>query len=187
MGERIRVSYEVEMAWADRFLPTMKRIIGPHLLEPSPFEIDTKQAADLVVLRARNITIACRVRRLRYLAAFGDQFTIRYALESGYETEHSKIIKGWADWMFYAFAASDSDYRIDFAKWTLLDLSAFRAHLIIDHKRQHVKAEKKWNNDGTALIAYRISSFSGDPSLVIAQSDRIQPQINSREGLSANG
>lgn len=166
------MSYEAQRAWSDRFIPTMKKIIGPHLLESSPFEIDTQQAADLVVMRAKNLTVACRVRRHNYLASYGDQFTIRYAIDSGRQTEHSKIINGWADWMFYAFTF-ENEYRLDFAKWTLIDLSAFRAHLILNHKRQHIKAEKKWNGDGSQLIAYRISSFQGDPQLVVAQSEGV--------------
>lgn len=58
------MSYTDDRAWSDRYLPIMRQLIGPHLLMPSPLEVDAKQAADLIVLRGRDMTIACRVRRV---------------------------------------------------------------------------------------------------------------------------
>jgi hypothetical protein len=56
-------------------------------------EQDTREAADLVVLRARDVTIACRVRRPKY-AMYRDQFTIRLHRATGTMTEYEKIIDG---------------------------------------------------------------------------------------------
>ena len=43
------MGYELDRSWSDRFIPAMRQIIGPHLLEPSSFDVDTKQATDLVM------------------------------------------------------------------------------------------------------------------------------------------
>ena len=40
------MSYAEDRAWSDRYLPIMRQLIGPHLLMPSPLEVDAKQAAE---------------------------------------------------------------------------------------------------------------------------------------------
>ena len=67
----------------------------------TPDEIDQKQAADLMVLTAGNVKIACRLRRRGYVEKYRYEFTIRALRDSGAETELSKITNGWGDWMFY--------------------------------------------------------------------------------------
>lgn len=69
------MGYESDRAWSDQFIPAMRQIIGPFLLEPSSFEVDTKQASDLVVLRARDQMVACRVRRQGYAERYPYEFT----------------------------------------------------------------------------------------------------------------
>jgi hypothetical protein len=55
-------AYRRDRAWSDAFIPAIKKIVGPYLLEPSSFEIDAQQATDLIVLLARDLRIAARVR-----------------------------------------------------------------------------------------------------------------------------
>jgi hypothetical protein len=134
--------YARDRKWSDTYIPELRRLIGPHLLAPSSLEQDTREAADLVVLRARDVTIACRVRRPKY-AMYRDQFTIRLHRATGTMTEYEKIIDGWGDWLFYLIRDFDS---IDFAD--------------ID------------NNDGrTSFRAYYIASFPSSPPLIIASSN----------------
>ncbi|MFD1158921.1 hypothetical protein [Roseovarius aestuarii] len=45
------------------FLPQIKRIVGCHLLETEPDPLDWHQATDLLMLDARDMRIAARVRR----------------------------------------------------------------------------------------------------------------------------
>ncbi|MGH8773468.1 MAG: hypothetical protein ACREV2_20180 [Burkholderiales bacterium] len=117
--------YRSDRCFADRFIPEMKRIIGPYLLCEATFEVDTERASDLVVLKARDMAIACRVRRPGYAERYPWDFTLRAHRDSGTKTELEKIQDGWADWMFYAHA-KDGETPI-FAQWFLLDLNAFRA------------------------------------------------------------
>jgi hypothetical protein len=163
------MSYQVDRAWSDRFLPELRRLIGPHLLVPSSLEQDTKQVADLVVLRGRDLMIACRVRRPGYATLFPNQFTIRSRRDNGAKTELSKITDGWGDWFFYGHA--DTDER-GIALWWLIDLSAWRAHLIRDgqRKQKHIRHGDRSNGDGTCFHWFDIGSFQSHPPLLIAQS-----------------
>jgi hypothetical protein len=55
------MSYLHDREWSDPYIPAIKAIVGQYLLVESPIEVDQRQAADLIVLNARNLTIACRV------------------------------------------------------------------------------------------------------------------------------
>jgi hypothetical protein len=162
-------AYAQNRQWSDQYIPAIKRIVGPYLVEESPLEIDRKQAADLITLRAKNLCIACRVRRNGYLPQYDNQFTLRCQLESGSTTEEEKIINGWGDWMFYGHAFPDDMDVKDFVRWFLIDLSAWRAHLILKGKRDKIRPERRGNGDGTYFRVYRIDQFEGDPPLLIAE------------------
>lgn len=163
-----RARYTSQRRWSDQFIPAIKKIVGPHLLEESSFEVDTKQAADLVVVRAKNLTIAARIRRATYYQNrnFRYQFTIR-SVNNGYKTELQKITDGWGDWMLYGFAASDSDNETEIDHWRLLDLDVFRSSCI----RKTYTVRRGDNGDGTAFVAFDIPSFPSE--LVIATSEDI--------------
>lgn len=162
--------YHSDRCFADRFIPEMKRVIGPYLLEPSAFEMDAEQATDLVVLKAKDIRIACRVRRPGYLDLYPWQFTIRAARDSGAKTELKKIQEGWGDWMFYGHAKEDDEPIL--AQWFLLDLNAFRYQLSLDgyrkDERRHILRGKKPNGDGTHFAWFDVRSFDPEPPLLIA-------------------
>jgi hypothetical protein len=143
------MSYQSDRAWSDGFIPAIKRIVGPHLLEPSSLKVDTQQAADLVVLTGRNLTIAARVRRPGFADAFPYQFTIRAQRASGARTELQKIIDRWGDWFLYGHALSD----VDIGRWMLIDLHSFRAarsrRIIPDNM-----CGMKKNTDGRTTFAW---------------------------------
>lgn len=163
MGQRISMSWQSDKSWSDRFIPEFRAVVGPNLLVPSTLEQDRLEAADLVVLRGRDLTIACRVRRPGYLA-YKHQFTIRCHRDSGAKTELEKIVEGWGDWMLYGHADED-EKRLAF--WMLLDLDAWRAHLIRD-KGKIVRGVKS-NGDGTAFAWFDTNSFPSNPPLIIDQ------------------
>lgn len=48
------MSYASDRRESDRFIPRIKSIVGPWLLDVTPDEIDCKQAADLMVFKARD-------------------------------------------------------------------------------------------------------------------------------------
>ena len=151
------MGYEKDRRWSDQYIPAIKAIVGPYLLTTAPFEWDTKQATDLIVIHARDKTIAARMRRARFAKQYPYEFTIRYQRDTGVSTEYEKIINGWADWMFYGFAADgDADGLIQ--RWWLLDLNVFRACLIRRRGDNKLAVEKP-NNDGTSLLAFNVGKF----------------------------
>ena len=161
--------YDANRAWSDRFLPAIKDTIGKHLLEASPDPIDWHQATDLMMLDARDLRIAARVRRPGYAARYPYDFTLRSSLPSGGETELSKIVNGHGDWMFYGHA-SPSGVGLD--SWWLIDLRAFRAGLIRQARNGHpIRCGDKQNADGTTFKWFDIRSFPEYPPLVVAGSE----------------
>ena len=60
----MRDSVKRDYDWQLRFLPTIRRLVGPLLLVAAPLDLDMAEATDLLVLRARDLRIGCRVRRL---------------------------------------------------------------------------------------------------------------------------
>lgn len=159
------MSYEVNRAWSDRFIPRLKYLIGPQLLEVSSFDVDTQQAADLVVMRAKDQMIAARVRRHGYAERYPYEFTVRSALDSGAKTELSKMVDGFGDWMFYGHASADDQ---DIERWWLIDLHAWRAALI--RNRGDLTMYQKSNHDGTHFVSFDLRSFPPRPSILIGSS-----------------
>jgi hypothetical protein len=173
------MGYELDRSWSDRFIPAMRQIIGPHLLEPSSFDVDTKQATDLVVMRARDHMIACRVRRAGYETKYPFDFTVRSHRDSGAKTELEKLVDGWGDWMFYGH----EDGHAGFSRWWLVDLHSWRAALIRDSVARKVGRNsgliwhQKSNGDGTHFVSFDLRSFPADPPILIGSSHPIPSRI----------
>lgn len=163
--------WEREKQWSDRLLPHIKRILGEQLISEPPVEEDMRRNTDLIVLKLDAIRIACRVRRYQYLAAYGDEFTIRAALPSGTQTELSKIIEGWGQYLFYGFATQE---ETELAAWVLGDLNAFRLWF---NRCLYRKPPYPWkdckNGDGSSsFLAFRYSDI---PGFVVANSIKATP------------
>jgi hypothetical protein len=175
------IEYETDRAWSDKWIPKLKELIGPHLMSPSSFEADTEQAADLVILKARDMHIAARVRRFGYYAEFPNDFTIRSHRESGVKTELRKIVEGWGDWFFYGH-----EYYDDLWPWWLINLEALRCHFSLEwlnwryaNKPPQIRFGERRNYDGkTKFVWFDLTSFPTDPSLIIARSPSIPPDLN---------
>jgi hypothetical protein len=157
------MGYSNDRAFSDRFVPQIRTIVGPYLLCPASLEQDRHEACDLTILRGRDMMIACRIRRPGY-DNFARQFTIRSEREEGAKTELQKIIEGFGDWLFYGHAASDLSSIV---RWMLIDLSSFRAHLILNLKT--IRRGDQRNPDGTWFRWYEVDSFPADPPLLIAE------------------
>lgn len=163
------MAYQSDREWSDQFIPTIRQIVGPHLLVPSPFEVDAREAADLIVLRARDMTIAARVRRSSYADKYPYEFTIRSKRDSGAKTEMAKLLEGWGDWMLYGHAAE----RGHLSRWWLIDLHQWRERLLragYAHSWRKFAIEKS-NGDGTHFFAFDLRAFS--PSILIAGSHEL--------------
>ncbi|WP_245601482.1 hypothetical protein [Sedimentitalea nanhaiensis] len=160
--------YDINRRWSDRFLPDIKRLIGSHLLSTAPDPLDQLHATDLLMLDARDMRIAARVRRPGYALRYPHQFTIRSHVPSGAETELSKIVNGYGDWMFYGHVSASQTH---IEHWRLIDLRAFRAALIrhANGGQQLVMGDQA-NPDGTWFKWFDIRSFPAAPPLVVATS-----------------
>lgn len=167
MRRATTVSYLHDREWSDRYIPAIKAIVGQYLLVESPLEVDRKQAADLMVLNARNLTIACRVRREGYADRYPYEFTIRSRTVSGVTTELQKITNGWGDWMFYGHAAPEPGIKIN--RWFLINLNSWRAHMI-RRDRSAIRYGEKFNSDRTSFAWFDLSSFPPEPSILVASS-----------------
>lgn len=161
--------YDINRRWSDRYLPQIKSIVGMRLLDTAPDTLDMKHATDLLMLDARDMRIAARVRRPGYSTRYPHEFTIRSEAAYGGETELSKIVNGKGDWMFYGHAARRGTC---FDSWWILDLRAFRAGLIRQVTNGHpIRCGDKRNPDGTAFKWFDIRSFPANPPLVVASSE----------------
>ena len=146
--------YRSDRAWSDTYIPTIRRIVGPLLLEPAPDDDDRERATDLMVLRVGDMRVAARVRKRGYAAVYPTQFTIRSRRESGATTELKKILDGWGDWLFYGHATLRP---AEIRPWFLLDLKAFRHH--VTTSVGPLDDGEIPNNDGTWFRAYEIRRF----------------------------
>jgi len=161
--------YEKDRKWSDQYIPLIKEIVGPHLLMPSPDIIDRNEAADLILLEAGSMTIACRIRRPGFLK-YKNEFTIRNFNIFGAKTELDKFVEGFADWMFYGHAGKGSEISI--VHWFLIDLKSFRAHLI--RRNPSLKFGDRLNPDGeTGFKWFDITTFGEYPPLLIASSEMV--------------
>lgn len=167
--------YNENRSWSDKYIPTICNIVGPYLLTPSDFKKDTKQATDLLVLDARDMRIAARVRRAsKYIDRYRYEFTLRSKVGSGASTEMEKIVNGLGDWLFYGFAEEDG---IEIKNWWIIDLAAFRAALIRRNEHKLDIDGPKSNGDGTQFYAFDLRSFPEKPSILIAGSHALPAKV----------
>jgi hypothetical protein len=165
--------YQDDRTWSDHFIPEIKRIVGPYLLEPAPIEEDCKRATDLIILAARDKRIACRMRRPGYAERYPYDFTIRSERDSGAETELSKLVNGYGDWMFYGHATPE--WKV--GRWMLIDLHSWRAHLIRNDDRKAVQPQTRDNGDGTRFLSFDVRKFVGVPPILIGASHDVREEV----------
>lgn len=165
-------TFSEDYEWQKRFIPIIKNIVGPYLLESAPLELDANEATDLIVLRARDMRIGCRVRRHGYQEQYPWDFTIRARRENGAATELMKITNGWGDWLFYGHEHSPMSAAI--LHWFIIDLSSWRSHIM---RRKVSWGREIPNGDGTYFRAWDVRNFPPNPSITIASSTPIPSQL----------
>jgi hypothetical protein len=142
------IGWETRKQWSDGFLPEIKRILGEHLIKTAPEEEDRKHNSDLIVLKLGGIRVACRVRKYEYYKRYPCEFTIRSKLPSGMDSELTKVVAGWGDYIFYGFANEAEDNLI---AWILGDLKCFRLwfnRYLCKYKKE--PGLHKYNGDGSS-------------------------------------
>lgn len=164
-------SYQKQRAWAEQFMPQVKRIVGPLLLEPANFELDTSEATDLIVMRARDMRIGVRVRQkwVGEHEQFKWQFTMRSKNGKG-KTELQKVTEGFGDWLFYGFANEDTG---EIFLWYVVDLDAWRTQMI--RNKSAVASGQTDNKDGTWFAWFDVRTFTV-PILIASSHDVELPQ-----------
>jgi len=164
------MNYNESRKWSDKFIPAIKKIVGPLLIGEADFELDTQQNTDLILMTARDLRIAARVRKHQYAQRYPNDFTIR-AYAGGHKTEAHKIMEGYGDCMFYGFS-DESECRI--IRWFFIDLDVFR------HNIKRCKSELRYgyknNVDGSTKLAwFDLTSFT--PEILIASSDDVNFEV----------
>ena len=158
------IGFNKDKEFSDIFLPQICAIVGPLLLEPAPIEMDQTEATDLKILKARDLRIACRVRRGGYADCYPNDFTIRLERPSGAKTELAKILDGFCDLSFYGHAGRGG--AID--RYFVIDLDIFREALKQDQHGSYIKYSIQRNRDNSSsFIAFDIRSF---PSWMLKKS-----------------
>lgn len=157
-------SYADDRQWSDKFIPTLKQIVGYHLLEPGAPEEDMKRNTDLIVLTMSAKRVACRVRRHKYLARYGDEFTIRCDRPNGCETELDKLLAGWGDYLLYGFANAA---ETTLSRWHWVNLTTFRFWFQDESGRLGVAPGcVQTNGDGSSRFrGFRVASL---PAHIVA-------------------
>ena len=160
--------WEKDKKWSDKYLKEIKQHLGEYLIcEPTDFSEDRDRNTDLTILEIKAIRVACRIRKDIYREKYGNEFTIRSDRPTGKETELTKIIKGWGDYIFYGFANDEN-----LTQWFIGDLHAFR----IWHSRELVKNKgglpgfTHSNFDGSS--DFRVYKKNTIPNFIIAESPR---------------
>lgn len=154
------MSFERDFDWQRGLIPEIKRILANYLIAEAPAAEDMQHNTDLIVLKLDTVRVACRLRRHDYLARYGGEFTVRARRPSGAETELSKVLSGWGDYIFYGFASPDA---ADLAAWMLGDLNVFRLwhHRELWENRRPGLAQS--NGDGSSdFRAYRIADLPSE-------------------------
>jgi hypothetical protein len=172
--------YANDRSWSDRYIPLVASLVAPKLLIPAPFERDTKEATDLIVLTARDLKIAVRLRRQsQFKPEYGNQITFRARRSNGVATELEKIIGGFGDWFFYGWAFAEDPPEI--VRWFLVDLNAWRIQYsrALRRKVAGTKPKLQWgeqsNSDGeTSFCWFDLATFDADPKVQIAGSELLQ-------------
>ncbi|MFZ3046509.1 MAG: hypothetical protein WA151_11385 [Desulfatirhabdiaceae bacterium] len=159
--------YQRDREYADRFILKMSAYLGMCFFKEAPAKEDMEHNTDLVVLNMGALRIACRLRKFGMLARYGDEFTIRASRPSGIKTELDKVMAGWGDYFFYGFA---NEHDTDIAKWTVIDLTAFRSwcHGYIVAHSGEFPGEFKNNADGSS--GFRAFCFADLPADVVFRS-----------------
>lgn len=160
-----------EFEFSNRFTDHIREIVGGRLVDMAKAELDLHEATDMVILRHNEQRLTCRVRRPKYLRAYGHEFTLR-ASARGARTEAEKILEdGYGDWMFYGFAADNGATCSRVRAWRLIDLHALRTHWRDgDIKNNGAATGVRTNSDGSAFRWFDTREFTalpGWPSIVM--------------------
>jgi hypothetical protein len=116
------MTYKRDRDFSDRHIPTLKSIVGHHVVNVASEYIDHKEAGDLVILRHADLTVGARVRREEH-KRWITEFTLRFKRTNGIKTELEKVMEGFMGLFIYGF----DDILYNVMPWIILNMDVFRA------------------------------------------------------------
>jgi len=142
-------TFEQSFDLSKKFESEVIKRLAPLLIVVPPIEEDLHRNTDL--------WLACKKKRIAYRirnhAAFSyDDFTIRYKTTHGHNSEYSKILMGFGEWLFYGIANEDESKLL---KWRLYCLDLFRGYVskgMALNGPDWLPGELKTNRDGSQFI-----------------------------------
>jgi hypothetical protein len=169
-------SYKEDRDFEQRMAPHVRRAIGEWLTVPASTIEDQKHATDFFggrTLLANGNRIAARVRRNRFAKhPYFDQYTIRYARPfTGVQTEYEKILAGWGEYFFYAFANIRQQALM---RWWIGRLDIFR-----DKKPEPCEIHLNNDENPSELAVFRIKDLP--PEFIVHRGDAPSAIYDNRE------
>ncbi len=161
MPANVKRDFKRDFDWGRKYIVCIKRALCNFVLEEAPISLDQREATDLMILDAKDVRYACRMREAGYDKKYGYQFTIRTGRPTGAKTELAKILDGFGDRFFYGFA---SERGIAIKRWCLIDLHTFRR----EYSYLAKKALHRRNSDRTTFDAWDVRNCPA--SLLISAS-----------------
>lgn len=149
------MGYRQQIYLEQRFTPKIKAILGCQFIT-QVVDHDLHNGTDFETFIVKPFTVGARLRRHKYYAPFGDQFTLRWSLPSGMPTEIDKVRAGLVDYILYGFVNQEETKII---RYFIGDLSVFR-----QNEPRPVGIFDNDPND-SRLAAYRLDSLP--PEFVI--------------------
>jgi hypothetical protein len=166
-------NWEKDKQSTDKYLSFVCKILGFYLIGEPPLAEDQLRNSDLMTLTLGSMRTAVRIRGFEFYR-YKNDFTIRSKRKSGLETEYTKIMKGWGDYLFYGWVNEDDT---DLIEWHLLDLQYFRLG-VLDMAKKGIEIERKYNDNGaTEFMIFNYDMFPKE--LFFARSDeRLRKQAS---------
>ena len=117
LGSEMNYTFDSDYAWQHPFLPAVKILLAPFVIQQTSEKVDREEAADLIVAGG---TVAVRLRRngasgspTDYAGKYPFEFTIRRSRSNRMSTEANKIMEGYGDWMFYGHVREGGHHSLD--------------------------------------------------------------------------
>ena len=146
------MGYQEDLRLEIEFGRTIKQVLGLYFFRQDDFA-DKKEGTDFMIYVAGGVRVAVRLRTYKYLAKYGDQFTIRWRRPSGVDTEIHKIKRGYVSHLFYGFV---DEQEKNIVQYFIGDLSFLR---FPNYKPREIRQNNPHDSD---LAVYYLEDFPSE-------------------------
>lgn len=142
-------NYDINITLERKFTKTLKAILGFQFITQDPI-LDKQEGTDFAIMEIKPFKVGVRLRRYRYYKNmdYRKEFTIRWKLSSGNETEIDKIRKDLVQYIFYGFVNEGENKII---QYFIGDLRIFMKN---EPKTYCIRKNK--NSEDSSLAVYRL-------------------------------